>query len=116
MLRVLNIILVVGVVASAFVMYSLEHSARKNEREISRLKAEIGEERETIRLLRAEWSYLTKPPRLERLAREHLKLRPIEPQQRITSAELMARLPARPGPLAPQPGQDPIGNMLKDLQ
>ncbi len=116
MLRVLNVILVVGVVASAFVMYSLEHAARKNERLIALLEREIGNERENIKLLNAEWSFLTKPARLERLAREHLKLDLIAPQQRVGVNELLALLPERPGPLAPQPDQDPIGDMLKGME
>ena len=55
MLKVFNAMLVVGLVVSAFVLYSLEHSLRKHERHIASLKRQINTEKETI-----------KPPRLMR--------------------------------------------------
>jgi cell division protein FtsL len=116
MLRIFNGVLVVTVICCAFVLYSLEHASRQNERQIAKMKRQIAEEHENIKLLNAEWSFLNKPERLERLAREHLKLRPVEPQQRINQAELAALLPDRPKAPVLGDGADPIGDMLKGLE
>ncbi len=116
MLRILNGFLVVTVIGCAFVLYSLEHASRQNERQIAKYKRQIAEEQENIKLLNAEWSYLNKPERLERLAREHLSLRPAEPQQFVKRADLAALLPERPAPLAPESDGDAIGDMLKGLE
>ncbi len=72
MLRILNGLLVLTLLGAAFVMYTLEHDTRRGERRIAKLEAEIQNERELIRLLEAEWSNLSRPQRLERLAAEHL--------------------------------------------
>jgi len=56
MLRAFNFALVFVVLLLAFVLYSFEHRMRAGERALSKLSGEITEERETIRLLEAEWS------------------------------------------------------------
>jgi cell division protein FtsL len=116
MFRLLNVALVIGVIACSFVMYSLEHQTRKTERQIAGLQQDIRQERENIRLLKAEWSHLTRPARLERLARKHLQLEPMRPEQLVRQAELAAHLPERPVFAAPADGEDAIGNMLKALE
>ena len=116
MFRLLNVVLVIGVIACSFVMYSLEHQTRKTERQIAGLKLDIRQERENIKLLKAEWSNLTQPARLERLAREHLQLEPMRPEQMVTQAGLVAHLPERPVFAEPGDGEDAIGNMLKALE
>ena len=116
MLKLVNAILVVGVVASSFVLYSLEHASRKTERQIIALKKEIREEGENLKLLNAEWSYLTRPARLERLARQHLNLQLVRPEQLVSQADLGKHLIEPRSPLAADRGGDAIGDMLKGLQ
>ena len=116
MLRVINAILVVGLLASAFVLYSLEHNLRKHERHISALKREIGQEGENIKLLNAEWSYLIRPERLERLAQSHLKLEQPRPYQLVERQELAELLPLRPTLQAKETDPDLIARMLEKLQ
>ena len=115
MLKVFNAMLVVGLVISAFVLYSLEHSLRKQERHIASLKREIRTEKENIKLLRAEWSFLIQPVRLERLAEEHLNLRQVRPYQLVRREELLGLMPMRPVVEPSTNSVDPIGNMLKDM-
>ena len=116
MLRAFNIALVVVVLALAFVLYSLEHRMRAGERAVSRLTGEIREERETIRLLDAEWSFLTRPARLERLAREHAGMVPLTPPQVVPKAELAGRVPERPAPNPAESPDDPLAGLLEMLQ
>ncbi len=116
MLKVVNAALVVGLIMSAFVLYSLEHSFRKHERQIIALKQEIHQEGENIKLLKAEWSYLIRPERLERLASEHLQLRQSRPYQLVKHSELAETIPPRRAVEPSDGSTDLIGKMLKALQ
>ena len=104
------------VLAAAFTLYSLEHETRRGERRIAELKRGILDEQEMIRLLEAEWSNLTRPRRIEQLASQHLKLAPLSPLQLVKDKDLDARLPIRPENRLPEPGTDPIADMLKVLK
>lgn len=116
MLRAFNIALVLVVLLLAFVLYSFEHRMRAGERALARLSGEITEERETIRLLDAEWSYLSRPERLERLAREHVGMGPVAPAQFIPREELSSRIPERPAPNPAESPDDPLAELLEVLQ
>jgi cell division protein FtsL len=116
MLRAFNVVLVVVVLALAFVLYSLEHRMRAGERALAKLDHEITQERELIRLLEAEWSYLTRPARIERLAREHLAMGPLVPAQVVPEAEIPRRIPERPAPNPAESPDDPLAELLEVLQ
>jgi cell division protein FtsL len=116
MLRVFNLFLVLTALVAAFFLYSLEHRMRAGEREIASLTKAIANEREQIKLLHAEWSHLSRPSRLERLARERARMKPLQAAQIATEAELTQRLPERPAPNPAESPDDPLGEMLKVLQ
>src|SRR5919204_3375891 len=84
MLRFVNICLVLGLVALAYVIYQVKYEARALDDEIASLGKEIDTERDNIAVLRAEWSLLNRPERIERLAQKYLKLAPIQPRQLVT--------------------------------
>jgi cell division protein FtsL len=84
MLRFVNICLVLGLVALAYVIYQVKYEARALDEEIASLGKEIDTERDSLALLRAEWSLLNRPERIERLAQKYLKLAPIQPRQLVT--------------------------------
>ena len=56
------------------------------EDEARRLQASLEQEREAIRVLKAEWAYLNSPQRLEALATEYLGLVPSDPGRIMTDA------------------------------
>jgi cell division protein FtsL len=112
-LRVLNGLLVVGLLVSAYFLYAVEHKTRTVERDITILDNQLADERENIRLLSAEWSLLTRPDRIEHLAAKHLKLEVMGPLQRISESEIAERVPAEPVIAPGTPGSDPIGDMLR---
>ena len=116
MLRIFNAILVIAVLVSAFVLYSLEHAIRGEERAIAKLETQIANERETIALLNAEWSNLTRPERLQVLADKHLGLKPVLPDQYVSTSELAARVPAEPVMKLEEKGKDTIGDILKAME
>ncbi|MET0301853.1 MAG: hypothetical protein ABW010_04385 [Methyloceanibacter sp.] len=84
MLRFINICLVLGLVALACVIYQVKYQAKGLDAEIKALNGQIDEERDAIAVLRAEWSLLNRPERIERLAQKHLKLAPAKPVQIVT--------------------------------
>ena len=61
--------------------------------------------------LRAEWSKLDTPARIQELAKRHLTtLKPIDPRQFDT----LRNLPERPPDLVPPDAADPIGSLLEN--
>lgn len=68
-------------------IYSVKYETWQLKREARQLEARIDEEKRAIATLRAEWAYLTRPERIERLAREHLKMAPAKPGQIIVLDE-----------------------------
>jgi cell division protein FtsL len=116
MVKVINAMLVMAVLVSAFFLYSLEHSTRGIERQVAKLKSGIIDERESIKLLNAEWSSLTRPERLQKLAEEQLKLQPMTANQVVDVADLSSKVPDTPLIKLEEPGSDPIGAILEKMQ
>ncbi len=81
MLRFVNICLVLGLVALAYVIYEVKYEARGLDEEIAVLKKGIDGERDSVAVLRAEWSLLNRPERIDRLAQKYLKLQPAKADQ-----------------------------------
>ena len=84
MLRVFNICLVLGLVVLAYVIYQVKYEAKGLDAEIASLSKQIEAEHDSIAELRAEWSLLNRPERIERLAQKYLKLAPAKPTQLVT--------------------------------
>jgi cell division protein FtsL len=116
MIKVLNGILVIAVLVSAFFLYSLEHSTRGLERQIATQKKILSNERESIKLLNAEWSSLTRPERLQKLAEEQLKLQPLTASQTVAEVDLAKTVPDAPVVKTPEQAADPIGAILEQMQ
>ena len=67
-------------------------------------------------MLKAEWSNLTRPERIEKLAAEHLKLRALKPGQLVSAADLARLVPDEPQAQLNEAGSDPIADILKKMQ
>jgi cell division protein FtsL len=114
--KFLNAILVVTLLVSGFVLYSLEHSTRGIERRIAKLERGINEEIESTKFLNAEWSSLTRPDRLKALAEQHLGLKTLEAKQIVKIEELGQKVPAEPIIKLEADGSDPIGAIIDKMQ
>jgi cell division protein FtsL len=68
-------------------IYVVKYESWHLQREVRQLEAAIEREKNEIVILRAELAYLTRPERIERLARKHLKMRPLEPAQIVVVEE-----------------------------
>jgi len=64
-------------------VFRITYQVDEMERELKSLNKEILQEQETIHILKAEWSYLNDPARLEDLARRHLGLEEMQGNQLI---------------------------------
>jgi cell division protein FtsL len=115
MMKFANFLLVVMTLVTASTLYSLEHKTRGQERIIAKGKAQMLDQSEAIKLLKAEWSSLTRPERLQRLAEQTLGMKRIEPDQFVTAAEMPARVEALVTVDAPK-AKSGIEDLLKKMQ
>ncbi len=111
MMRFINAALVIAVLVTAATVYQLEHQSRVTDRKLAKIRGAIAEEREQIRRLRAEWSHLNTPARLEQLATKHLKHEAGPVSQVIKLSEVSNRVPGLTPGGAEAP-QDAISKML----
>ena len=107
MIRLLNICVIAALVLAAAYVYKIKFDSTLQAERVAKLRGEIRRERDAIAGLRAEWSKLDAPARVEGLAQRHLQLRPIDARQ----LDSLDRLPERPPDLPGGPA-DPIGAML----
>lgn len=91
MIRFLCMTGVALLVLICFELYNGVSRVKSQERELAALKASIVGEQEAIRVLKAEWSYLNQPERLQTLARQHLPLTPTSASQIVVLASLPVR-------------------------
>lgn len=95
MFRITDIVLVIAMVGAAAFTYTTKHAAEAEYAKIRKLEAAIRLEEESIDLLKADWSLLTQPSRLQKLADRYyddLHLVPIEPHQIAEFNELPERV------------------------
>lgn len=71
-------------VASAIVFH-VSYRVQSLEDDLGQLNRSIRFERESIRILNAEWAYLTRPDRLRALVDAHTDLTALQPRQMIQS-------------------------------
>jgi len=90
--RCVEIIGVVCVAALVFSVYIAKAAAARESAEISRIESEIRENRQRVRLLRAEATRLEQPARLEALSRE-IGLGPVDVKKQAVEAGLPAIAP-----------------------
>ncbi|MCC3246526.1 hypothetical protein LG047_14585 [Methylocystis sp. WRRC1] len=89
MLRLLNIVAILSLVGSAVYAYSIKYQTSYRAEQIAKTKIEIKAERDAIAVLRAEWSYMTRPERLQPLADKYLAdLKPLQVTQLVAAQSL----------------------------
>lgn len=108
--RCVEIIGVVCVAALVFSVYIAKAAAARESAEISRIESEIRENRQRVRLLRAEATRLEQPARLEALSRE-IGLGPVDVHRQAVETGLPAIAPppvVAPAPVAAVPAAEPV--------
>jgi cell division protein FtsL len=69
-----NIVLSIFVVTICIMLFRVSQDVRDAEKKLRKIDSAIATERETMRVLNAEWSYLTRPERIEELAHKYLDM------------------------------------------
>lgn len=83
MMRFINTALVVALIGMVGALYHIRYSAEAEARALRKLERQINAEYDRQRTLRAEWSSLNDPRRLQTLSRQYLKLDTLRPSQII---------------------------------
>jgi len=97
MIRVVNLIAVMAVILTSFALYRVKYEASGETTKVAALRTEIAQEEDTIAVLKAEWSHLNEPARLQALSSRYLDLKPLDVDQIATLQDLPER-PSEPDP------------------
>ncbi|HEY7459169.1 MAG TPA: hypothetical protein VH765_10480 [Xanthobacteraceae bacterium] len=107
MLRVLHVLSILFLVGAAVAVYKLKYESTYDAQRVAKLRNEIRVERERLSTLKAEWSRLASPQRIQELAARHLGMKPLE----VARISDFSNLPER----APGSDGDPIGEFIDTL-
>jgi hypothetical protein len=108
-MRIIHVLVIGMLVFAAAYVYRIKMESTVRTERVLRLHADIREQRDAIAALRAEWTRLDSPLRLQGLAQRHLPLKPIV----ATQYDTLKNLPERPPNYYRDP--DPIGSMISNL-
>jgi hypothetical protein len=108
MLRLVHLLVVAALVFAAADVYKIKFDSTLQAERVAKLRAEVRHERDLIASLRATWSELDNPERLQGLARRHLPLKPVD----VTQYDALDQLPDRPPQVVPPVATDPIASIL----
>jgi hypothetical protein len=92
--RTTDIVLIAVMVAGAAFTYNTKHQVEAQLAEVRKMEAMIRFEQDSLTILRADWSLLTQPSRLQKLTeiyQDELGLAPLEARQIVGIEELPAR-------------------------
>jgi hypothetical protein len=109
-LRILNLVVIAALILAAAYVYRIKFDSTVQAERLAKIRSQVRHERDTIAALRAQWSELDNPARIEALAKRFLPLKPIAP----TQFDKLDNLPDRaPDPVTPD-GKDPIRAMIEN--
>src|SRR6516162_3390782 len=101
MIRLRSLFWLLLISATGFAMFGVKYQVQALEDQFARINRATAAEQHEIRVLDAEWAYLTRPETLEGMNRQFLSLAPISTKQLHTT---VADIPLRPPPpVAPPP-------------
>ena len=105
-------LLLAGVLSLA--LFALKYQVQDLEDELVKLNRSIFADEEAIHVLKAEWSHLNNPRRLRSLARRHLGMKPVTPNQLATIADLPPRPSDTEGTDAARPEEGRARSLSSD--
>jgi hypothetical protein len=110
--RVLNFVVIGALVLAAAYVYRIKFEATVQAERLAKLRDEVRHERDKIAALRAQWGELDDPARIQALAEQFLKLKPVA----ATQFDRFDHLPDQPPDYLRPGAKDPIAGMIEHLQ
>lgn len=90
--RILAVLLIAAVVGTAGFLYDVKFHSMRLSKRVEVLARDIERERDAIAILKAEWSYLNQPARLQQLVSRHFKdMKTVDVNQMVLAHELPER-------------------------
>ena len=98
MIRLATVVWLALVACAGLGMFEVKYAVMDLEETLAKTNRAIDADQDAIHVLKAEWSYLTQPSRLNELSRKYLDLKP------MGTAQLgqLETLPMRPAALPPE--------------
>jgi cell division protein FtsL len=88
MIRFLNILAIAALVGSAVYAYTIKYETIYRAEQINKMTHDNQANRDAIGVLRAEWSHLARPERIQELATKYLDLQPLSLNQIVSVGTL----------------------------
>jgi cell division protein FtsL len=107
MLRIFHLLSVLVLVGAAFLVYKVKYESTYEAQRAAKLRSEIRVERERLATLKAEWTRLAAPQRIQDLATRHLGMKALE----VGRISDFSNLPEKPIAI----DGDPIGEFIDTL-
>lgn len=92
MIRALNLAMLALTVMICFGLYRVTHAAQEREADLKKIEAQISEEQRAIGVLKAEWTHLSQPSKMQAMATRYLDLQPMK----ATQIAYLNDIPMRP--------------------
>ena len=79
MIKITHILILISVLGVIFFNYEIKNNYHHKEKEILKLKNLISEKNQNIKLMKAELAFLSRPERLQSIAKQQLNMKEILP-------------------------------------
>ena len=109
-MRILNLCIVVLLVLAASYVYEIKFESTLRAERVAKMRGDVRRERDAIAALRAEWSTLDNPARIQGLTRRHLRLRPAD----ATQFDTLQHLPERPPVIVQPQAADSMAKLMDE--
>jgi hypothetical protein len=73
-IRLSTIAILTLAAGTGFILFQTSQNVQRSEDRLRDMQQSLSREKESVRVLEAEWDYLNRPDRLEELARQYLKI------------------------------------------
>ena len=79
MIKITHILIFISVLGVFFLNYEIKNNHHQKNQEILKLKNLISEKKQDLKLMKAELAYLSRPERLQLIAKQQLNMKEILP-------------------------------------
>lgn len=103
-MRFINFVALGVLLGLVFLIYELKFETRRLESRAAELSKSIEDEKDNLAVMRAEWSLVSSPGRVEQMAGKLLGLQPVKPEQIVPFQEIAAHEARRAAFKSASPG------------